>query len=225
MKQDKMFSFINPSLNWDKTKPRKRQAGHHSLVEMICEDFQSVSIVEDEGFKPFVKSLQPAYKLSTRQHFRNILIPGLYKSVSTDIRWQLSDIHSISLTMDYWISQAHDSYIWVTAHFLMPSFDVKDFCLNVSHSPHSHTAENISKEICSTVRKQFTDGDGNKINIYVVSDNAANMVAVSNLLPSNYQPLRFFAHKLQFFIKEPQRMISTKNDIKMKKNCQPFSTN
>lgn len=46
-------------------------------------DFQSFKVVDDEGFKNFVKLLKPSYKIPDRYTILKVLIPALYqKSVN-----------------------------------------------------------------------------------------------------------------------------------------------
>lgn len=44
------------------------------LVSMVIEDSQPFSIVEDKGFKRFVKSLNPSYVLPTKKAIKAVKI-------------------------------------------------------------------------------------------------------------------------------------------------------
>lgn len=41
---------------------------------MICKDFQPFSVVEDDGFKNFIKLLDPRYNLPSRTTLRDNLL-------------------------------------------------------------------------------------------------------------------------------------------------------
>jgi len=45
---------------------------------MIAQDLQPLSVVEDSGFREFIKALDPRYTLPSRSQIRNKLLPGEY---------------------------------------------------------------------------------------------------------------------------------------------------
>ena len=80
---------------------------------------------------------------------------------------------AFSFTTDIWSSRANDSYISLTAHFLV-NFERQNIVLNVASFNGQHTAENISAKIGTLLQSWgFDEGDV----FLVLRDNAANMRA------------------------------------------------
>lgn len=60
--QSKISQFIPKVMT-----PSKQHSIDEELAKMIATDFQPFSIVEDRGFKSFVKTLNPTYNLPSRK--------------------------------------------------------------------------------------------------------------------------------------------------------------
>lgn len=60
--------------------PAKQHSIDEELANMIATDFQPFSIVEDKGFKGFVKALNPMYTLPSRKTLSLTMIPKLYST-------------------------------------------------------------------------------------------------------------------------------------------------
>ena len=119
---------------------------------MICMHMQPMNIVEDEGFRKFVNTIQPNYVIPSRKKVKNDIIE-LYESTKKHIYDGLQDCTALAVTVDHWTSTANEAYMAVTGHSLSDSFKVGDYCLNVSFMPESHTAENISKALQDCIKE------------------------------------------------------------------------
>ena len=51
----------------------------NSLAEMVVKDLQSLSMVEDDGFRNFVRTLDPQYKIPNRKTLMEVKLPALYE--------------------------------------------------------------------------------------------------------------------------------------------------
>ncbi|KAJ8887026.1 hypothetical protein PR048_013240 [Dryococelus australis] len=113
---------------------------------MVACDFQPFSIVEDKGFRGFVKSLDPKYELLSKTNLRNKLLPCIYEECNTKL----------------WIMLEKVSYVSVTYN---------KYGLSTNTMTCSHTAENIAAE----VSKISKDWNLEKKVCCIVTDNAASM--------------------------------------------------
>ncbi len=79
-----------------------------SIVEMIYKDFRPFSIVEDEGFKNLINSLELNYTIPSRKIFSSKFIPELYQSKKSLIkeRIRMDNPKGFSFTTDTWTSKA-----------------------------------------------------------------------------------------------------------------------
>lgn len=86
---------------------------------MIAEDLQPLSVVENRGFRKLVNLLDPQYVLPSRRTIGRKLIPELFESTKSIFSSHLSEAKNVSITTDIWTSMNTDSFITMTAHFLM----------------------------------------------------------------------------------------------------------
>ena len=76
-----------------------------TLMEMIAVDDQTLSIVDDVGFRGFVAKLEARYTFSGRKYLSDICLPDLYDVVANHIYELLATyITAISFTTDIWSS-------------------------------------------------------------------------------------------------------------------------
>ncbi|XP_072400422.1 E3 SUMO-protein ligase ZBED1-like [Diabrotica undecimpunctata] len=83
------------------------------LLNLIIKDFQPFSMVEDNGFKDFILTLNPAYKLPTRKTLSNVLLPEVFEEVRLKASDVLKEVVSIIITTDCWTSRNTDSNVLV----------------------------------------------------------------------------------------------------------------
>lgn len=139
-------------------------------MKMIVLDYQPFSMVEDKGFRDFVKALNPSYTLPNRKLISTTLILSLYLECKTKLAELIQKGKKFCLTTDCWTSSNMDSYLAVTAHFFV-DFELKSVLLQCEHFTGSRT----SAALAATLRKIAIEWQiQNKITL-AVSDNAYNL--------------------------------------------------
>ena len=83
---------------------------------MIVLDFQSFSMVENEGFKGLLQVLDPCYKLPSWKHLSETVIPNMYEEMKGKVKACIHPIPFLAFTTDCWTSRAVDSFLSLTAH-------------------------------------------------------------------------------------------------------------
>jgi len=58
----------------------KTQLIHRSLACFLAMELKPINIVESEGFKKFIHTLEPRYVLPTRAYLRESIFPDLFKT-------------------------------------------------------------------------------------------------------------------------------------------------
>ncbi|KAF0706619.1 zinc finger BED domain-containing protein 6-like, partial [Aphis craccivora] len=136
---------------------------------LFVNDFQPFKIVEDSGFKQFVKALNPNYELLNRHAISKELIPALYEKCLVEMKSLTSTIESACLTTDCW------------------TFRNNERC----HSFNSnYTANNLAQEIEDVLNFWSLC---NKIT-FAVSDNAYNIK--NTLTTLGFKNMGCFAHTI-----------------------------
>lgn len=159
---------------------------------MIAKDNLPFSTVEKEGFRVFMRSALPLYKIPCRTTVTS-LIKEKYELLSDIMKTRLSKVRYLSLTTDIWTDPLNTkSFLGVTAHYLCNE-EHKSVTIGVTELTERHTAENIGNWLLQII----TDWRINKENIIiVVADNAANMKKAITDVFGTEKYLSCFAHTL-----------------------------
>lgn len=175
---------------------------NEAFMQMFYVDLQPFSMVEDTGFRNFVKALNPTFEIPSRKNVSKTLIPSAYANCMEDTKLAAGKIKSVCLTTDGWTSRTNESYLAVTAHFINDDFFLKKMLLDCSPFSPSHTADNLA-----TYLRKITDewGLSDKI-LLVVSDNAANITcAVKERL--KWKHWGCFGHTLNLIVKDALKVV------------------
>ncbi|XP_071580650.1 E3 SUMO-protein ligase ZBED1-like [Temnothorax nylanderi] len=181
---------------------------------MIAKDNLPFSTVEKEGFRTFMRSASPLYKIPCRTTITT-LMEGKYEFLSDMIKTRLSEVRYLSLTTDIWTDTLNTkSFLGVTAHYVS-SEQHKSVTIGVTELAERHTAENIETWLLQII----ADWRINKENIaIVVADNAANMKKAIQDAFGVEKYLACFAHSLNLvpgnIIKDDPIVISLCKKIK-----------
>ncbi|KAI6646625.1 Zinc finger BED domain-containing protein 4-like [Oopsacas minuta] len=89
-----------------------------TLLKLIAADLLPISIVDSIQFHQFVTTLNPHYKLPTRDQINTKLLPELAASIQTLIRLNLTKAHSVCLSFSV-ASQEAKTLIGITAHYII----------------------------------------------------------------------------------------------------------
>ena len=80
-----------------------------------------VALVDGEGFVNFMKVVEPTYDIPSWKYLMGEL-QQLYSATKQVIKGKLRQATSASITLDFWMSHANDSYSGVTIHFVSPAW-------------------------------------------------------------------------------------------------------
>lgn len=167
-KQPKLTAFFSPPAALSATR---KEAITSQLTKFICKDMRPISIVEGEGFKDFLREIEPRYSIPSRTTVTKNIVK-LYDTTRENVRQILSD-KDIALTTDGWTSLATNAYVTVTAHLISETWELNDFVLQTKELRSSHTAENVAECISDTLRDFHIPRESV---IAVTTDNALNYV-------------------------------------------------
>ena len=176
--------------------PTQRTAGDAALTEWICEDMQSLRVVENARFRKYVGILCPGYCPPTRRMLSERHIPELYSRLKQKLSDVLSSALAVALTCDLWTSRSNESYKTITSHFFTSnSWRLHSAVLQTSPMYGRHTAENISEVLQNAVREY-------KLPVVsaIVTDNARDMVNVVSV--SGFTSITCAAHTLQLSVRK-----------------------
>lgn len=163
------------------------------LARMIIYHEYPFSIVEHVGFRRFVYTLCPSFKLIPREVMRDDCIV-LYENEKKRIYELLAKLPCrVSLTLDFWLSCQNSGFICLTAHYLDNEWKLRKMIINFMHVEDCHTGELFANFLL----KQITDWNiHHKLFSLTLDNDCVNEVAnieiknrlcQSKLLPSGGQ--------------------------------------
>ena len=95
----------------------KKKAADQGLANFIAEDMRPVNLIRGQGFKKFMKIVDPRYQIPSRDHVTKII-----KAQATRKREQikkiLADIEWFAFTTDGWTSRTTLGFLSITSHFI-----------------------------------------------------------------------------------------------------------
>lgn len=117
---------------------------------MFTKDYQPFRVMEDNGFKEFVKLLNPNYILPDRHSISKKYIPALYEKCIVEMKELVEkEAQSVCMTTDCWTSRNNESFIAITIHFIDTNFSLRSVLL-FELSDH-HMGVNLSEQIKKTL--------------------------------------------------------------------------
>lgn len=187
-------SMYAATFPYDKSSAKKQKLDS-SLVWMLATDMQPAQVVDDQGFRRFVKDLDPRYELPSRRTIMRDMLPSLYREEIDKLNTELSKTSHVSITTDIWTSSQTQAFLSVTAHYVTDAFELQSAVLRTVHMTTNHTGENIANELTKVI-EEFSLRE--KL-VAIVSDNASNMTAAVKLLGIRHLPC--FAHTLNLIVR------------------------
>ncbi|CAG8605083.1 1618_t:CDS:2, partial [Ambispora gerdemannii] len=148
------------------------------LVKFIVGTVQSLQLVKAPDFLNFCKKLDSKYKVSVTKILKDE-IDFTYHYTYDQVKEEINNsAEYVALTLDFWNSKAHLSYLGVTCHWLSLNFEYKKILLTIGELPYPHEASQIveyMKNLLNIWNLEF------KV-LSITTDNAANVKkAIRNL--------------------------------------------
>ncbi|XP_034586733.1 zinc finger BED domain-containing protein RICESLEEPER 2-like [Setaria viridis] len=169
---------------------------------------------DDEGFEPWMESLQPAFRCIGRQMIRNECV-AKFERAKIELRSELQSLNSrICFTSDLWTSNQKLGYICVTAHYIGPDFVLKKKIIAFKDLKYPHTGVAIEEAI-TTILTDY----GIKEKMFTITlDNVANNKAACDLLQESgkfemlfggeHLLVRCCAHILNILVQDGMNIVS-----------------
>ncbi len=173
---------------------------------MIAKDLQPLSVVEDSGFLDFCKTMDSKYKVPSRRHVRDVMLPQLFKEEQAKVQELMALAKFVSITTDMWTSTNNDAFLAVTAHYWHEaSLSLMSSVLDCAQFEGKHTGVRIKDDLKRVMEAFHLVG---KV-LTIVTDNGANMVkACTEML---LRRLACYAHNLNLIAMDAIKGIEAVN--------------
>lgn len=179
-------------------------------MEIIAEDLQPISFVEDVGFKKVVRFLDSRYleHIPSRRTLSRKIMPELNTSIKNKIKIVFNATSYVAITTDICTSINTESFLTVTAHTYDKDYVLKTFILTTEKLDRNHTAQYIYE----VLTKVFEEWEiNNKIGA-IVTDSGANIkAAIKKFNGVPYIPCT--AHKLNLVVTQAFQNQRVTNEV------------
>ncbi|KAM3597786.1 uncharacterized protein V6R79_009217 [Siganus canaliculatus] len=98
------------------SEKRKRDI-MEKIAEFVALDMRPVNIVEGDGFKELMRTLEPRYTVPKREMVMQA-VDAKYTFTRAEIYKLIQECEAVNLTTDIWTSVQMEAYVTVTAHFI-----------------------------------------------------------------------------------------------------------
>ncbi|KAJ3691732.1 hypothetical protein LUZ61_020896 [Rhynchospora tenuis] len=116
------------------------------LAKMILAHGLPFSIVEFEWFNELSRHLNPFHQNVSENTIKQDCVK-LFESDKVKIKKVLQDVHRISLTCDYWMSNQTPGYLCLTAHYIDADWKLQKRIISFNELSPSYNGEIISNAI------------------------------------------------------------------------------
>ncbi|KAK0134681.1 Zinc finger BED domain-containing protein 1 [Merluccius polli] len=128
--------------------------------------------------------------IPSRKFFSETAIPKLYHEVKSGVKEKLSRAERVALTCDAWTSQATESHVTLTAHYIAEDWSLSSHVLQTRAMSECHTGANIAE----LLRNVAAEWDISEKDAALVTGNAANMAVAAQL--AGFLHIKCYAHTL-----------------------------
>ncbi|MQL75254.1 hypothetical protein Taro_007636 [Colocasia esculenta] len=187
-----------------------QELSREKLAHMLAMHEYPFSMVEHCGFMDFAKSLQPQFKMFTRNTHKEDCIKLYEKKKDKMCKFFNKITFRVTLTADIWTSSNMVGYISLTCHFVDDDWRLQKKILNFLSFEYPHSGEEIYK----TIKKLLVDWNLDKRLCSIVLDNALSndkfvrelikdlSLNMSLLLDGEFFRVRCCAHILNLIVQD-----------------------
>lgn len=147
-----------------------------ALVSFVVGDLLPLSVVESEGLRTFVHSLDPRYQVPSRKHFSSVILQNHFEIIQNNVQTVLNEVTYVSVTMDLWTNRQMRSFRGLCAPFIR-KWKMESVVLGCCRFKGRHVAEKIYQQY-EDILSHF--GIARKVR-HVVTDSVSNMVKAFQL--------------------------------------------
>lgn len=166
------------------------------LVEMLMTDLQPVSLLQGEGFKRLINSIDPSLKVPEPKKVLQEMIPKRYYLEYKKIEVFVHDAEKIHLSIDLWVGFGEEYFATFTAHFITKYYENKSFTLCTTHMGSDPDPQALVTDLLSCV----SNWELTKKVVCIVT-NGPEKIAKANF-QSGWTEVICFAHTLNRIITE-----------------------
>ncbi|KAE8739908.1 hypothetical protein FOCC_FOCC014590 [Frankliniella occidentalis] len=160
-----------------------------AVMYYIASCMRPLNTVDKPGFRVMMRVLNPRYQPPSRRTLTATYLPKMYEETKGVVKGLLSAAHFKAFTTDGWTSEARDSYLSLTAHFLDQEWVLVEVTLGCRLLKEDHAGEYLG-DVLKEMLAEWEVPIGSIAAF--TTDNGDNMRVAVEALPAPH--VRCFAH-------------------------------
>jgi hypothetical protein len=185
---------------------------------MIMAHEQPFTSIKYSLFKTFIHSLQPKFKLYTRNMLKSDVMT-MFQSMKAKLIAKLANVEHVSLTTDLWTSSNQSPFMVVSAHFILPDWSLNKQIISFKELPAPHTGLAIAEQLINTIVEWKII---NKVSTITVDNASSNDVVINCVcsvlaerstappeMDGQYFHVRCAAHIINLVVKDGLKIVSS----------------
>jgi hypothetical protein len=185
---------------------------------MIIAHEQPFSSIEYPLFKAFINSLQPKFKIYTRNTLKADIF-SMFSSMKVKLITELKEVDRVALTTDLWTSSNQSPFMVVTAHFVSPYWSLNKRIISFKELPAPHTGLAIAEQLINRIVEWKIL---NKVGAITVDNASSNDVSINRVrmvlnerstsppeMNGRYFHVRCAAHIINLVVKDGLKIVSS----------------
>lgn len=162
---------------------------------MIVTNLQTPRLVEEYGFRHFMKALNPSVDVALSTSAIRHELETMYVYTKRKVKDAVKNAKDSVLSAELWISNKEESYLTVTCHFIDEKWELKSYTLATAQLLSEHTPENVHRQLWRiTTEWEITE----KIQVVVINVDGMKKVCQNQ----NWTYIPCFSHTLNKVILE-----------------------
>ena len=94
------------------------------IIDVVRMNIRPLAIIDGEGMCRLLLYLEPCYHIPSHKHISSLLRKKREKAIAILKDKLTKDAIAVLLTSDMWTSNTMEAYMFVTAHFITPPWEM-----------------------------------------------------------------------------------------------------
>ena len=116
-----------------------KETQFNALARFICKNYQPISVIENNDFRDFLKTVAPQFSLPNRASMKAV-IHNKFIALKAKLTILIKN-NKLSLTTDGWTSKSKHTYFCYTLHWIDETFKLHSCPLAITVSTGRSTAD------------------------------------------------------------------------------------
>ncbi|KAL2078682.1 hypothetical protein ACEWY4_026367 [Coilia grayii] len=112
------------------------------LLKMVVKDLHPMHLVEEAGFRAFLKALNPVHRVPYNTSSAHTELKKMYENKKIEVKKALDRAKRVVLTAELW-HRSSENYLTLSCHYIDKTWARKSFVLETTRLMEGHDADSV----------------------------------------------------------------------------------